>query len=590
MKSPLKFSSLKIDFPTMQVNESANHLLGIKNYSSREYICEFFLPFFEVCGLRVAPQVFRLQKGKSIEVNIEYVSMMKKLKASTLRDLREEEEKDPERNYALKKKMLMLAISPPPPSEETGQDDKTGKKKPNAGAADKKPAAAPNVKKTKKELEEEEALKKKEEEERKRREEEEERLRQEEELRFDMIAELAKLGGRMQEFEVNDFSSQHYTWLIPCYFKPIDEPETARSTMYVEVTTVSTSKVLEADKTEIDFGEIAVGFKKSEEIFITNRGAVDAILKMELMPLLGGFSVINNLKPIPPNKTKSVIIQFEPYNQQEFKREETKKLFNEQTSMSELYTQTLNLYSGQASISVKLRGISVKPEVTISPEDGLINMGACLPGEKAEKTFEIKNVSNFSLDFSLDLQETGLLRTDRQEAFMYIPSKGTIKSGETMQVKLIFNPDRVGEHFFNKIKIDVPNQKTERFLFIKGACFPRQAFVCHYKEFKFPTAKEPLPKEIEFPLDFARVRDTSNVLGYEVKTMTLEFPKLDSNQLGMVTASVGGDKGGKNPSAANPAANSGAVPANEKRIVIGSCRLLDSKLEKPINFDLNILV
>jgi hypothetical protein len=550
---------LKIDFPALQIGETANHLVLIKNYSSKSYICEFFLPFFEICGIKVSPMVFRLQKGKAIEVSVEFNAQMRKLKSSSVREITEATEKNPDLNPALKKKMLIeaaaAAIQPEEPVEDKG--------KKGAKAAPPKPAA-PAPKKTKKELEEEEERKKKEEEERKQKELELERQREEEERRFDVDAELMKLGGQIKSFEENGFESQHYKWLVPCYFKPEDEPETARSAMYLEITTVTTSKVLIADKGEINFGEIAVGFRKVEELLITNLGKTKAVLHMDLLPLLGGFTVLNALKEIEPGKTRNVVVQFEPYNQQEFKSSDSTKFFNEHTNSSEQYNQTLTIKSGQSSVSVKLKGTSVKPEVTITPEDGLINMGNTLPGEKLEKTFDIKNVSNFSLDFNLELMHTGLARSDGQDAFLYIPSKGTIKAGESVQIRLIFNPDRVSEQYYNLIKIDVPNQKTERRLWVKGACYPRQAFVCHFKPFEFPKPGE-LGSTIEKPLDFVRVKDSMHIIGSEVKTITLEFPKL----------------------AEAPPKDS---PLLEKRIVIGSCKLNDSKLEKPVNFDLNLIV
>ena len=40
-------------------------------------------------------------------------------------------------------------------------------------------------------------------------------------------------------------------------------------------------------------------------------------------------------------------------------------------------------------VSVLLKGIGVRPEVKIDPEDGLINFGNIMPEESTEKTFTI---------------------------------------------------------------------------------------------------------------------------------------------------------------------------------------------------------
>lgn len=106
-KSPLKFNPLKIDFPALQVGESCSHMMSIKNFSSKVYLCEFFLPFFEVCGLKLTPMFFKIKSGKSIEVNLEYHSKMKKLGAFTLKELKERHENDPKKNFEVGKYSLI---------------------------------------------------------------------------------------------------------------------------------------------------------------------------------------------------------------------------------------------------------------------------------------------------------------------------------------------------------------------------------------------------------------------------------------------------------------------------------------------------
>ena len=36
---------------------------------------------------------------------------------------------------------------------------------------------------------------------------------------------------------------------------------------------------------------------------------------MDLLPLCGGFNVINALRKLEPEKTKNVVIEFEPHDQ-----------------------------------------------------------------------------------------------------------------------------------------------------------------------------------------------------------------------------------------------------------------------------------
>jgi hypothetical protein len=534
----VRFSALKIDFPTLQIGENSNHLLTIKNYSPKCYVCEIFLPYYKVCGLKISPLVFRLQKGKSIELSVEFHSFFKKLTPFTMADIKEELARDPSTNYELRKRQLQEEQASTRPKDE---EEQKGKKKPTAPA----PKPPGEKKKTKKEQDEDEAQRLREEEARRLAEAEEEQRRIQLLEQYDHDAELRQLGGKMQEFDVQGFQSQHYSWLVPCFFKPLDEPETARSAIYLEINTVSTTKILVADRTEIGFGEIAVGLKKIEELLITNHGSIPAVLRMDLLPLFGGFNVLNALKAIPPGKTRSVVIQFEPHNQQEFK-------------------ETLRIYSGQSSISIKLKGTSVKPEVTIAPEDGLLQVGAALPGERVERSFEIRNISNFPVEFSLAPQYTGIRRTDGQDAFLYFPAKGLIDSRQACTVKVVFYPDRVSEKYYNVVKIDVPNQKNEKSIFIKGACYPRQGYISYFKPLEFPR-KEELEEAPEHPLDFLKVKDSSRVIGYEMKQMLLTFPKT------------------LEPVAKNS-------PLLERKITVGSFKLGDPKQEKAVNYDFNLVV
>ena len=47
------------------------------------------------------------------------------------------------------------------------------------------------------------------------------------------------------------------------------------------------------------------------------------------------------------------------------------------------------MFSDHTMVSVLLKGTGVRPEVKITPEDGIIPFGNVLVGETAEKTFEM---------------------------------------------------------------------------------------------------------------------------------------------------------------------------------------------------------
>lgn len=58
--------------------------LTVKNISYRDIIYEFFLPIFDICGIKMTPMVGRLMSGDSHEVHVEYFSSFKKLGAFSL--------------------------------------------------------------------------------------------------------------------------------------------------------------------------------------------------------------------------------------------------------------------------------------------------------------------------------------------------------------------------------------------------------------------------------------------------------------------------------------------------------------------------
>jgi hypothetical protein len=66
------------------------------------------------------------------------------------------------------------------------------------------------------------------------------------------------------------------------------------------------------------------------------------------------------------------------------------------------------LFSDTQRVSVKLKGKGVKPEVQVLPEDGLLNFGGLVLGEITERTFKVKNISNFDVKMKIVTKLKGL--------------------------------------------------------------------------------------------------------------------------------------------------------------------------------------
>jgi hypothetical protein len=67
-------------------------------------------------------------------------------------------------------------------------------------------------------------------------------------------------------------------------------------------------KTLILDATEVNFGEVAVGIRETRELYIVNRSAEVADLKMDLLPESRGFAVVNALRPLAPGEQKRLIV------------------------------------------------------------------------------------------------------------------------------------------------------------------------------------------------------------------------------------------------------------------------------------------
>jgi len=68
-------------------------------------IFEYFLPLFEICGIKINPMVKNIKPGASVEITIEYYSVFKKLTAFTLMELTQKYDNDPNYNFETKLKL-----------------------------------------------------------------------------------------------------------------------------------------------------------------------------------------------------------------------------------------------------------------------------------------------------------------------------------------------------------------------------------------------------------------------------------------------------------------------------------------------------
>lgn len=202
------------------------------------------------------------------------------------------------------------------------------------------------------------------------------------------------MGGRVFDFDIEDpfRRTQHYEWLLPIYYKNADEPgmdQKKLKSIFLEARTTTVPRSLVANVQTLDFGEVPVALRVTKEILIKNTGINDETLKLQSLTPFGGFCVLNALRKMSPGETRSVVVQFEPLAQQ-------------------IYEERIVMNSEHTTVSVFMKGCGVRPEVTIEPEEGLLNFGNIIVGETYEKSFKIKNVSSFAVKFQLLTQVFGI--------------------------------------------------------------------------------------------------------------------------------------------------------------------------------------
>jgi hypothetical protein len=313
---------------------------------------------------------------------------------------------------------------------------------------------------------------------------------------------------------------------------------------FMEVRTITVTRTLIPQEEVVDFGEVPVAFRKTYEVLIKNIGDTEQPLKMEALPLYGGFAVLNARRNLMPGDTKPILIEFNPFTQQ-------------------IYEEKLRLYSDTTVASVTLKGIGVRPEVRIEPYDGLIYFANILVNECVEKEFVIKNVSNFPVKYSFDKKIEGVVNKKGLSNFT-IPSGGIIPALSSETIKVIFNPDRVSNDYFQILKLNVPNQVKEQMIYLRGYSYKRQNFIREENPFiwrELDWYHSHRSKPYEELLALREDKDSD-----EIQEIELEFIRSDNPE---------------------ELTDEDRVKMFTRKISIGSCKLLDAKLEKNGAFEFN---
>ena len=92
----------------------------------------------------------------------------------------------------------------------------------------------------------------------------------------------------------------------------------SKSVIFISITSNTIAKILQLSSQVVHFGEIAVGIRLIKEINITNLHSEVVNTKLNILPVTCGFSVLNAMRAIKPQQTKSIVVQFQPHEEQPF--------------------------------------------------------------------------------------------------------------------------------------------------------------------------------------------------------------------------------------------------------------------------------
>ena len=91
------------------------------------------------------------------------------------------------------------------------------------------------------------------------------------------------MGGVVFDFDKeNEFRrTQHYEWLVPVYFRASENAENAEiKTLFLQVRSTTVKRTLIPNTEVLDFGEVPVAFRKTQEILVKNVGTMDETLML----------------------------------------------------------------------------------------------------------------------------------------------------------------------------------------------------------------------------------------------------------------------------------------------------------------------
>ncbi|XP_006819212.1 cilia- and flagella-associated protein 74-like [Saccoglossus kowalevskii] len=315
---------------------------------------------------------------------------------------------------------------------------------------------------------------------------------------------------------LRSYKGNFSSYSIPCFVAsgipgdPGTLPYSVYNTLYLEVhcPTVKPCLVVISNhgRTTTDFGEVSIGQNIIKSITIQNISDQQVDLKSSLLDPVGPFVLLNALRPLPPDTTHTLLISFTP-------------------KQGKIFYEMLDICSPTSTLSINLQGQGVSPKVTVSVENGVLDMGYVLAGEETIDTFKIENTSSLSVDFAIKLDSLSLTKQKDQQSlpsfvkedhqmkslvgtanlngrsvFDCTPPQGTIEPGGSKEITVTFCPDHSSDYYSDGARLSLFGQNETHVIRLKGKSRAHTMYILGSDEITTcveSLAATPLPEEEE---------------------------------------------------------------------------------------------
>jgi len=261
---------------------------------------------------------------------------------------------------------------------------------------------------------------------------------------------------------------------VPCFIRTANLPSSSSSystqLQFVEVHTVAVMPNLVSESytlsTELDFGVVPAGDRVVRSFLVRNIGTSTMQMCRDALDVEGVFSVVNALRPVPPNGVFSVTVAFRP--KVEYKYIEVLRI------RSETNTLTIRLVGQGVSPTLRIEGLTLTSHESGGP---LVDVGDTYAGVPLSTTIKLVNDSRFEVRYVLQQANMGHSNYNGVLPFSTSPIEAAIPAGGEQVVKVTFTGDHETEAYSDMFRIVVASQPSPLGFRAVGRCWAMGMFV-----------------------------------------------------------------------------------------------------------------